>query len=343
LISMDAIDLRSDTVTRPTAAMRKAMASAEVGDDVYGEDPTVNQLQETAARLVGKEAALFVASGTMGNQVSIAAHTRPGDLVLAAEDVHILIDESGASAALWGVQIETIGAEGVFSGADVTDAIFPDDVHHPPARLLAVENTHGAAGGRVFPLEQLKEAAGTAREHGLALHLDGARLFNAAIATATPAANLAEPFDSLSFCLSKGLGAPVGSVVCGSAEFISAAHRARKQLGGGMRQAGIIAAAGLHALEHHVERLAEDHANARRLAVGLEKLGLKVDPFPETNIVMFGAEDTSGLLREISSRGVLVLQFSESCLRAVTHLDVSAADIDEALNRISEVVESGIR
>jgi threonine aldolase len=195
----------------------------------------------------------------------------------------------------------------------------------------------------VFPLEQLKEAAATAREHGLALHLDGARLFNAAIATATPAADLAEPFDSLSFCLSKGLGAPIGSVVCGSAEFISDAHRARKQLGGGMRQVGIIAAAGLHALEHHVERLAEDHANARRLALGLEKLGLKVDPFPETNIVMFGAGDTSGLLREICARGVLVLQLSERCLRAVTHLDVSAADIDEALDRISEVVKSGVR
>ncbi len=340
---MDTIDLRSDTVTRPTAAMREAMASAEVGDDVYGEDPTVNQLQETAARLVGKEAALFVASGTMGNQVSIAAHTRPGDLVLASEDAHILIDEAGASAALWGVQIETIGAKGVFSGADVAEAIFPEDVHHPPARLLAFENTHGAAGGRVFPLEQLKEAAGAARENGLALHLDGARLFNAAIATATPAASLVEPFDSLTFCLSKGLGTPIGSVVCGSADFISNAHRARKQLGGGMRQVGIIAAAGLHALEHHVERLAEDHANARRLAVGLEKLGFDVNPFPETNIVMFGAEDTSGFLREVSARGVSMLSLSESRLRAVTHLDVSEADIDDALDRISEVVESGVR
>jgi threonine aldolase len=340
---MDAIDLRSDTVTRPTAAMREAMASAEVGDDVYGEDPSVNQLQETAAQLVGKEAALFVASGTMGNQVSIAAHTRPGDLVLAGEDAHILIDEAGASAALWGVQIQTIGEGGQFSGADVIEAIFPDDVHHPPVSLLAVENTHGAAGGRVFPLERLKEAAGAAREKGLALHMDGARLFNAAVATGTPAADIAEPVDSLTFCLSKGLGTPVGSVVCGSAEFISKAHRARKQLGGGMRQVGIVAAAGIYALEHHVERLAEDHANARRLAVGLEKLGLNVDPFPETNIVMFGAADTSALLREISARCVLVLQFSEDCLRAVTHLDVSEADIDDALDRISDAVASGIR
>lgn len=340
---MDTIDFRSDTITRPTAEMREAMAAAEVGDDVYGEDPTVNQLQETAARLVGKEAAMFVASGTMGNQVSIAAHTRPGDLVLAGEDVHILIDEAGASAALWGVQIEQIGTGGLFSGADVTDAIFPDDVHHPPARLLAVENTHGAAGGRVFPLEQLKDATGTARERGLASHMDGARLFNAAVATGTPAANLAEPVDSLTFCLSKGLGAPVGSVVCGSAEFISRAHRARKQLGGGMRQVGIVAAAGIYALEHHVERLAKDHANARRLAVGLEKLGLEVDPFPETNIVMFKVADASDFLREISARGVLALAFSESCVRAVTHLDVSEADIDDALDRISEVVESGVR
>ena len=192
-------------------------------------------------------------------------------------------------------------------------------------------------------MEQLKEAAGAARENGLALHLDGARLFNAAIATATPAASLVEPFDSLTFCLSKGLGTPIGSVVCGSANFISNAHRARKQLGGGMRQVGIIAAAGLHALEHHVERLAEDHANARRLAVGLEKLGFDVNPFPETNIVMFGAEDTSGFLREVSARGVSMLSLSESRLRAVTHLDVSEADIDDALDRISEVVESGVR
>ncbi len=339
---MDAIDLRSDTVTRPTAAMREAMASAEVGDDVYGEDPTVNLLQETAARLTGKEAALFVASGTMGNQVSIAAHTRPGDLVLAGEDVHILIDEAGASAALWGVQIETVGEGGLFSGADVIEAIFPDDVHHAPARLVAVENTNGSSGGRVFPLEQLKDVADAAREKNLALHLDGARLFNASIATGTSVANLAEPVDSLTFCLSKGLGTPLGSVVCGSAEFITKAHRARKQLGGGMRQAGIVAAAGLYALEHHVERLAEDHTNAQKLAVGLEKLGLNVNPFPETNIVMFGATDASGLLREMTARGVKVLQFSENCLRAVTNLDVSEADIDDALDRISDAVESGV-
>jgi threonine aldolase len=340
---MNRIDLRSDTVTLPTAAMRVAMAAAAVGDDVYGEDPTVNRLQEIAAQRVGKEAALFVASGTMGNQVSIAAHTRPGDLVLASQEAHIVIDEAGAAAALWGVQIKEIGADGLFSGADVSGAIFPEDVHHPPASLLAFENTHGAAGGRVFPLEQLKEAAGTARERGLAVHLDGARLFNAAIATATPAARLAEPFDSLTFCLSKGLGAPVGSLVCGSAEFISKAHRARKQLGGGMRQIGIVAAAGIHALEHHVERLATDHANARRLAVGLEKLGLHVDPFPETNIVMFRADDPSAFLREVSARDVLMLQFSERSLRAVTHLDVSEADIDDALDRISEAMESGVR
>jgi len=340
---MDTIDLRSDTVTRPTAAMREAIAAAEVGDDVYGEDPTVNQLQETAARLVGKEAALLVASGTMGNQVAIAAHTRPGDVVLAGEYSHIVIDESGAPAALWGVQIETIGEGGLFSGSDVLGAILPDDIHHAPVRLLAVENTHAGAGGRVFPLERLKEAAGAAREKGLALHLDGARLFNAAVATGTPAASLVEPVDSLTFCLSKGLGAPVGSVVCGSAEFISNARRARKQMGGGMRQAGIIAAAGLHALEHHIERLAEDHANARRLAVGLEKMGLDVDPFPETNIVLFSVENAPGFLRETRARDVLILPITESELRAVTHLDVSEADIDDALDRISEVVKSGVR
>jgi threonine aldolase len=342
-IAVDTIDLRSDTVTRPTAAMRETMATAEVGDDVYEEDPTVNQLQETAAQLVGMEAALFVASGTMGNQVAIAAHTRPGDVVLVGEFSHIVLDESGAPAALWGVQIETIGEGGLFSGSDVIRAILPDDIHHAPVRLLAVENTHMGSGGRVFPQDQLDEAAGAARERGLAVHLDGARLFNAAIATGAPTASLAEPFDSLTFCLSKGLGAPVGSVVCGSADFITNARRARKQMGGGMRQIGIIAAAGLYALEHHVERLAEDHANAQRLAVGLEKMGLHVDPFPETNIVLFSAEDTPGFLRETRARGVLILPITETELRAVTHLDVSEADVDDALDRISEVVESGVR
>jgi len=340
---MKAIDLRSDTVTRPTEAMRKAMASAEVGDDVYGEDPTVNRLQEMAAELTGKEAALFVTSGTMGNQAAIAASTRPGDAVLVGEDAHILLYESGAGAALFGVQIEIVGSGGFFSGAEVTDAIHPVDVHYAPARMLAIENTHNQSGGRVFPLDQLTQAAAVARNHGLAVHLDGARIFNAAVASGTPVAAWAEPFDSVTFCLSKGLGAPVGSVLCGSSEFISRAHRARKQMGGGMRQSGIIAAAGIHALENHVERLADDHANAQRLATGLQNLGLKVDPFPETNIVIFEVEQAEAFEQEAIARGVLTLAISKDQVRAVTHMDVSEADIDGALSRIADVARARSR
>jgi threonine aldolase len=340
---MKAIDLRSDTVTKPTEAMRKAMASAEVGDDVYGEDPTVNRLQEVAAELTGKEAALFVTSGTMGNQAAIAATTRPGDAVLVGENAHILLYESGAGAALWGVQVETLGAGGFFSGAEVANAIHPVDVHYAPARMLAMENTHNQSGGRVFPLEPLKEAAAVARDHGLAVHLDGARIFNASAASGTPVATWAEPFDSLTFCLSKGLGAPVGSVLCGSSDFITRAHRARKQLGGGMRQAGIIAAAGLHALEHHVERLADDHSNAQRFATGLQDLGFKIDPFPETNIVIFEAEEAEAFEKELVARGVLTLALTKNLMRAVTHMDVSEADIDDALGRIAEAAKSRSR
>jgi threonine aldolase len=337
---MTTIDLRSDTVTKPTDAMRKAMASAEVGDDVYGEDPTVNRLQEVAAELTGKEAALFVTSGTMGNQAAIAAATRPGDAVLVGDDAHILLYESGAGAALWGVQVETLGAGGFFSGAEVAEAIHPVDVHYAPARMLAMENTHNQSGGRVFPLEPLKEAAAVARDNGLAVHLDGARIFNASIASGIPIATWAEPFDSLTFCLSKGLGAPIGSVLCGSSDFILRAHRARKQMGGGMRQAGIVAAAGLYALEHHVERLADDHSNAQRLANGLQDLGFKVDPFPETNIVIFEVERAEAFEKELIARGVLTLALTNSLMRVVTHMDVSEADIDDALSRITEAAKA---
>lgn len=340
---MKTIDLRSDTVTKPTEAMRKAMASAEVGDDVYGEDPTVNRLQEVAAELTGKEAALFVTSGTMGNQAAIAATTRPGDAVLVGEDAHILLYESGAGAALSGVQVETVGSGGFFSGAEVADAIHPVDVHYAPASMLAIENTHNQSGGRVFPLEQLKEAAAVGRDHGLKVHLDGARIFNAAVASGTPVATWAEPFDSLTFCLSKGLGAPIGSVLCGSSDFVARAHRSRKQMGGGMRQSGIIAAAGLHALEHHVERLADDHANAQRLAAGLQDLGFKVNPFPETNIVIFEVERAEEFEQAILARGVLTLALTNDLVRAVTHMDVSEADIDDALGRIAEVSKTRSR
>jgi threonine aldolase len=323
--------------------MREAMARAEVGDDVYGEDPSVNRLQETAARLLGKEAALFVPSGTMANQASLRALTRPGDVVLAGEGAHLLVYEAAAPAALSGLHVQTIGRGGLFEGADVDAAIAPDESHFAPTRVVAFENTHNRAGGRVFPLAQLKDAAAAAHRHGLALHLDGARLWNAVAATGIPAASWAEPFDTATFCLSKGLGAPVGSLVCGSAQGIRRVHRARKLLGGGMRQAGILAAAGLFALEHHVERLADDHANARRLASGLERLGFAVESPPETNMVLFGVLDTAGFLRETRALSLLVNPVAEGRFRAVTHLDVSEADIDEALGRLEQLTRRGVR
>jgi threonine aldolase len=340
---MRTIDLRSDTVTRPTAAMRAAMAAAEVGDDVYGEDPTVNRLQERAARLLGKQSALFVASGTMGNQLALAALTRPGDVVVTGGGSHVFLWEAGAPSALWGVQVSPLAGDGLFDGAMLRRALPPDDVHCAPVRLVCVENTHNRSGGRVFPLTQVKDVAAAARDAGLALHLDGARIFNASVATGTPVADLAAPFDTVTFCLSKGLGAPVGSLVCGEARHVKRMHRARKMLGGGMRQAGILAAAGLHALEHHVERLADDHENARRLASGLEARGIRVDPPPETNIVMFDVSDTAAFERAALECGLLVSSVEEGRIRAVTHLDVSRDDIDDALARIGEVVRSGIR
>jgi threonine aldolase len=337
------IDLRSDTVTRPGPAMRQAMANAEVGDDVYGEDPTINRLQETAAALLGVEAALFVASGTMANQASLRALTRPGDLVLASTEAHILKYEAGAPAALSGVHVQTIGGGGLFDGADVRAAVTPDECHFPPTRVVCVETTHNCSGGRVFPLAQLTDVARTARDLGLALHLDGARLWNAVVATGIPATTWAEPFDTVAFCLSKGLGAPVGSLVCGSAETIQSVHRARKLLGGGMRQAGILAAAGLYALEHHVSRLAEDHVHARRFAAGIEKLDFRVDPPPETNMVMFEVADTMAFLRATRERGLLINPVAEGRFRAVTHLDVSTRDIDDALGIIEEITREGVR
>jgi threonine aldolase len=335
---MSVIDLRSDTVTRPTAAMRQAMASAEVGDDVYGEDPTVNRLQATAARLLGKAAAIFVPSGTMANQAAIRALTHHGDVVLAGEGAHVLRYESGAAAALSGVQVKTIGRGGLFDDDDVRAAVHPADHHYAPVTLVAMENTHNAAGGRVFPFERLLPAAQAARERGLRLHLDGARLFNAVAATRIPAARWAEPFDTVSFCLSKGLGAPAGSLVCASADIIDRVHRVRKMLGGGMRQAGVLAAAGLYALEHHVGRLTEDHANAQRLAAGLMDLGVPVAPEPETNMVLFSVDNAAVFLQAIYARDLRINPVSAHQFRAVTHLDVSAADIDDALERVRDAL-----
>lgn len=338
---MPTIDLRSDTVTRPGAEMRAAMAAAEVGDDVYGEDPTVARLERAAAEHLGMEAAVFVPSGTMANQIAIRCATAPGDQLLAGENAHVLRYEAGAASALSGVQITTLGSGGFFTGADVARAIPHHDVHNAPATALALENTHNVSGGRVWPVDMLNEVVATARERELHVHLDGARIFNAACASETSAAELSRGADTVAFCLSKGLGAPVGSLVCGPKRLLYRMQRARKMLGGGMRQAGILAAAGLHALEHHVTRLAEDHANATRLATGLAELGLEARE-PETNIVVFrlpagrsrSVKSAMGFSKRAREADVLINPIDSTHLRAVTHLDVSASDVQDALGRI---------
>lgn len=334
---MKPIDLRSDTVTRPTAAMRKAMAEAEVGDDVYGEDPTVARLEAAVAERLGKEAALFFPSGTMANQAALHLLTRRGDVVLATHDCHILRWEAGAASALSGLQIRTLGAGGSFGDVELRAALHPVDPHLAPTTVAALENTHNAAGGVVFPWERQQEVVRAAREAGLALHLDGARLFHAEVATGRPVADWAAPFDTVSVCLSKGLGAPVGSVVALDRDRCRALRHVRKRFGGGMRQAGVIAAGGLHALTHHVERLAEDHGNARRLAEGLRAQGRRVEPEPETNIVLVRVPDARTFLTGARQRGVLLSPIDAGCVRAVTHLDVSAEDVEEALRRLEEL------
>ena len=344
---MNPIDLRSDTVTQPGPGMREAMAGAPVGDDVYGEDPTVKRLEAMAAELLGKEAALFVPSGTMANQVALGTLTSRGDLVLAGENAHILRYESGAHAALWGLQIQTLGRGGFFDPSELRAAIPEPDIHHARATVLALENTHNVAGGRAWPLDQLEQIASTARELGLAIHLDGARMFNAALATGVSAASIAAQADTVSFCLSKGLGAPVGSLVCADASRMGELRRTRKLLGGGMRQAGILAAAGIYALEHHLPRLRDDHENAALLAQGLRDLGLAIGPTPpETNIVLFGIPDgrfpsvrgASDFERRAASCDVLISSIDSQQLRAVTHLDVSSDQITDALTRLRSIL-----
>jgi len=332
---MNPIDLRSDTVTLPTPAMREAMARAELGDDVYGEDPTVRRLEARTAELLGKEAALFFPSGTMANQASLHALTRPGDVVAAAAGCHVLKYEGGAAAAFAGLQIRELGSGGRFGADDVRAVLPPPDPHFAPVSVVAVENTHNDAGGRVFPFDELAPLAALARERGLRLHLDGARLWNAAVASGVALARLAAPFDTVSVCLSKGLGAPAGSLVASSAELRERLLRVRKRLGGGMRRARVLAAAGLHALEHHVERLAEDHANAARLADGLSALGLRVEGRPETNIVMFHAPDAPAFWRAAWEAGVRFNPPSGTRLRGVTHLDVERDAVERALERLA--------
>jgi threonine aldolase len=336
------IDLRSDTVTRPTPAMREAMAHADVGDDVFGEDPTVNALQERVAALLGKEAALYVPSGSMANQIAIKVHTQPGDDVLIGEGSHNYLYESGAGAAISGVQFTILGHGGLFAAAEVEAAIKPDNHHFTPTRLVCAENTHNRGGGRVWPPAQLREVAEAAHRHGLHAHLDGARLLNASVATGRPAALLAASFDSASICLSKGLGAPVGSVLAGTRDFVHRAHRVRKMLGGGMRQAGVLAAAGIWALDNNVERLAHDHAHARLIAERLRQVpGVKLDP-PETNIVIFDVDaplpSAADLVRAARERGLLFFAIAPRRIRLVTHLDVSRADCQRAADVLVELL-----
>ena len=328
--------------------MRRAIAEAEVGDDQYGEDPSVNRLEREVAELLGTEAALFLPSGTMANQVALRTLTRPGDDVLVPADAHIVLHETGAGAANAGVQFTAIGARGTFTAEDVAAAAKPaGHIVYPPTTLLVAENTHNRAGGVVFPPEQLNAAVAAARERGLGTFLDGARLLNAAVAGGIPAADLARGFDLVSLSLSKGLGAPVGSMLAGRAELIARAHRYRRMTGGALRQAGILAAAGSHALAHNVGRLADDHANARLIAEALSgSPHVEVDlETVQTNIVVFGLADRAGIpaadafVAACRERGVLLNQFGPRTVRAVTHLDVGADDCRAAANVMCEVVE----
>ena len=324
------IDLRSDTVTRPVPAMRAAMAAAEVGDDVFGDDPTVLALQERIASMLGKEAALFLPTGTQSNLCALMAHCQRGDEYLVGQMAHTYRWEGGGAAVLGSIQPQPLPqqADGSIALADIEANIKPDDAHFAVTRLLTLENTWG---GKVLPLAYIRQATALARSKGLATHLDGARLFNAAVASGMPAREIAKHFDSVSVCFSKGLGAPVGSALVGNRALVARAHRTRKMLGGGLRQVGVLAAAALYALDHHIERLAEDHANARRLAEGLQGLpGVSVE-LPQTNIVFvdIAPERAGGVVDRLRAAGLLCTGLYR--LRLVTHLDVSRGDIERAI------------
>ena len=344
---MARIDLRSDTVTQPSDEMRRAMAGAEVGDDVYGEDPSVNRLQERAADLLGKQAGLLMASGTMSNLVAALTHCQRGDEIVMGDQAHMFWNESAGASALAGAQIRLVpnDSQGRIDPDDLQGAIRPKgNVHMPPTTLVCLENTHNRCSGGVLTPEDTKRFADVAHAAGAQVHLDGARIFNAAVALEVPARALVEDVDDVSFCLSKGLSCPVGSVLCGSKEFIAGAQKWRKMVGGGMRQAGILAAAGLVALDSMVGRLAEDHANARRLAQGLANIdGISVDPDTiHTNIVIFEVDQAVGTANQVidalAEEGVLVTYPGQQSLRMVTHRHIDSADIDDALGRVSSVV-----
>ncbi len=343
---MKLIDLRSDTVTKPTAAMRRAMADAEVGDDVYGEDPTVNRLQERAAEIFEKEAALFVPTGSMGNQLCVKLHTKPGTEVVLEERSHIYNYEMGGAAVFSGVTVRSVcGENGMLTRELVASAIHSNAPYYvTPTSLVALENTHNMAGGSVLPLQVSESICEYVHSLGLPVHLDGARIFNAAVALNTSVAEIARPFDSVMFCLSKGLGAPVGSMILGKREFIEEAKSWRKRLGGGMRQVGVLAAAGMLALEESPNLLPEDHANAKRLAEGVAELrGIRIDPETiQTNIVIFDVADTGKTTAQIAqglkAHGVLANGINAREMRMVTHFDVNREDIESALSTIKTVI-----
>lgn len=338
---MEIIDFRSDTITQPTPAMREAMAAAPVGDDVFGEDPTVNQLEARAAAVTGKEAALFVASGTMGNITALLTHAGRGDEVIVGSESHILLAEVGGAGALAGAVLRPVpnDARGGIDPSTVAATIRGENVHFPRTALLCIENTHNRCGGAALPVRAVAELAEIAHTRGVAVHIDGARIFNAALALGVPVAALAAPADSITFCLSKGLSAPVGSLLCGSAAFIERARRNRKMLGGGMRQAGILAAAGLIALDTMVDRLAEDHDNARLLARGLAAIpGIAIDSDSvQTNIVIFRLTDepSSGFTRRLADAGILAGGHGPASVRMVTHHGIERRHIEDAVARMA--------
>ncbi|MBX9787881.1 MAG: aminotransferase class I/II-fold pyridoxal phosphate-dependent enzyme [Pirellulales bacterium] len=338
------LDFRSDTITRPTPAMRQAMANAEVGDDVFGEDPTVLALEARTAELLGKEAAVYVPSGTMSNQLGVRVHCQPGDEMICEASCHILNYEQAGYAQLSAVAARPIaGRYGVLDVEQLTGLIRPADDHYPRSRVVCLENTHNRGGGRILPLDKVAAICGWAHGQGLATHLDGARLFNAVVATGTPAHEWASHFDTVSVCFSKGLGAPVGSALAGPKDLIRKARRARKLLGGGMRQAGVIAAGALYGLNHHIERLAEDHVNARELAKAISAIdGLALDPPDvDTNIVIFLVSPKLGTAAEFCARlkeaGVLMLPIAAQQVRALAHLDVSREDVKAAVEVLRRV------
>lgn len=345
---MGTIDLRSDTVTLPTPAMREAVYRAELGDDVFGEDPTTNRLEEMAAERMGKEAALLVASGTMGNLVCTLTHCRRGEEVILGDRSHTFLYEAGGMSTLGGIHPHTLSnqPDGTMRLEDIEGAIRGNNVHFPRTRLICLENTHNRCYGSALRSEYIDSVAALAKERGLSVHLDGARIFNAAVALGIDVKELTANVDSLSFCLSKGLSAPVGSVVCGSSEFIAEARRARKVLGGGMRQAGVIAAAGIKALEEMVDRLAEDHENARRLAEAIARIsGLSIEPAKvQTNIIYFELDEErmtpTELVTELDKKEVKLLSVGARRLRAVTHYGISAGDIDLTVKALGEVMKA---